>query len=270
MYGNSITLSAGYLFATLPDQFDASIYLAFLFGGSLIIAGACAINNVLDYKLDATMQRTKHRPTVTGEIGREKSALFGSWLTIVGLCVVATYAPLAALVILALGWIFYVVVYGFAKRVSVYGTHVGTISGSMPLLAGYIGGNGEVKTAVALFALFSFWQMAHFFAITLFRRKDYAAAGLPVMSVSKGARQTRSSIISYVVAYIIVAAYMLSTGLIGIIGGALLLTSAVWWLRVAVTKRSLSDEGYGRSVFGSSLQVMLFMSTALVLAPLFP
>lgn len=95
--------------------------------------------------------------------------------------------PLSTVIVL-LGYVFYVFFYTMIyKRTSVYGTLVGSISGAVPPLVGYLAVTNYIDIeAVLLFVLFCLWQMPHSYAIAMFRLNDYRQAGIPVLPVIDG------------------------------------------------------------------------------------
>src|SRR5690606_15807053 len=90
------------------------------------------------------------------------------------------------------GWVTYVWLYGaLSKRKSVHGTLVGAISGAAPILAGYVAASGVFDVgAVLVFAVLFFWQMPEFYSIAIYRKREYAAAGIPLTSIVRGVRPT--------------------------------------------------------------------------------
>ena len=133
--GNAIPAIAGFCLAS-SKNFNALLLIETLVGISLVIACACVLNNIIDKDIDRKMKRTKERALVTGAITDKNALLFGIVLGASGLCVLEIFTNLLTVLIGVAGLIFYVVIYGWAKRRSIYGTHVGSISGAMPPVAG--------------------------------------------------------------------------------------------------------------------------------------
>jgi protoheme IX farnesyltransferase len=178
---------------------------------------------------------------------------------------------LAAL-LAAAGFLAYTVLYGLAKRASHWGTVVGSVSGAMPVVVGYAAAAGHLDpAALALFAAMALWQMPHFYAIALYRRDEYAAAGVPVLPLVKGVRATKVHIVWYILAYLVAASFPTILGAAGYTYLAIVLASGVAWLWVAIRSFTAKDDARAaRTTFRLSLVVVSAFSVALVLSPMLP
>lgn len=232
--GNAIMAIAGFLLASTIDSFNLELMLAMLIGLSLVIASGCTINNIIDKDIDKKMERTKKRALASNHISSKNALIYGILLGIIGCAVLWVFTNLLALVLAILGFIFYVFVYGLAKRKSVHGTIIGSISGAIPPIVGYTVVTDKFDTAsLLLFIILVTWQMPHFYAIAMYRIKDYTAAEIPVLPAVKGIEKTKRQIMLYIFAFTIAslsltafeytgAAYALiigATGLIWFIAG---------------------------------------------------
>ena len=163
-----------------------------LAGTAAVIAAAGSFNNVYDRDIDAVMQRTKIRPTVTGAISIKTVLIVAFILLIGGIVLLYFTTPLAALLGF-LGVFFYVVPYTmWTKRRTIWNTEIGSISGAMPPLIGWAAVAPDIwhPACWALFIIMVIWQMPHFYAIAIRKRDDYAAANIPMLPVVKGERRT--------------------------------------------------------------------------------
>lgn len=230
-----------------------------LLGVSLVMASACVFNNYLDRDIDDRMARTKGRALVTGEISVPYALAYGTALVFVGttLLVVLTN-PLTAAVAL-FGHVAYVVLYGIAKRKTVHGTVVGSISGAVPPVVGYVAVTNQIDLlAVLLFLVLVFWQMPHFYAIAIFRLRDYQNAGIPVLPAVKGIERTKIEMMYYIVGFIIVTSLLTVMGYTGYIYAAVMLLLSLRWLQiVAKGATAVDDSLWARQVFRFSLIVLL-------------
>lgn len=269
VYGNALAAVAGYFFGALGSP-DLLTFFALLTGISLVIASACVYNNVLDKDIDARMARTKHRAVVTGAISTERALVFATILLVLGSIVLWFGTNVLTVGVALFGHAAYVVLYGYAKRATVHGTLVGTISGSTPPVIGYAAATGQLDPIAALlFLLMVAWQMPHFYAIALFRRDDYASAGIPVLPVVSGIQATRRQIIAYVILFVLL------TVVLGILASSLLTTlvlvlAGTYWLYLCL--RPLADVdtiGWARGQFGWSLQLLLVLCLMLSLDSFF-
>jgi protoheme IX farnesyltransferase len=230
-----------------------------LAGIALVIGAACVFNNYLDKEIDSRMARTKSRAIPSGKISPTAALAFASLLTVLGFTDLGLFTNWY---VFGLGFIsiyFYVVVYGIAKRRSVHGTLVGSIPGAAPPAAGYLAVTNHIDgAAVLLFLALVFWQMPHFYAIAMYRCKDYKSAGLPVLPVKKGMAAARRQIIIYIVGYGIVVALLSILGYAGYIYMAIGLGLSIFWLYRGIGKNwHLQDEKWGRRMFLASLVVTL-------------
>lgn len=268
VYSNVMTAAAGYLLAT-KDHPRLGEFLALLFGTALIIASACVFNNYIDRGIDARMKRTKNRALANGSIKPRSAILYALVLGISGFMILSRTNGIT--LILGLGAIFsYVVLYGYAKRKSRHGTLVGTVPGAASLVAGYTAASGHLGgEALLLFLIMLSWQMAHFYAIAIFRFDDYKAAGLPVMPVVVGAKKTISYIRFYVALFLI---FILALSLMGYAGKVYLIPTVlagVYWLYKSYQKPQ-NEARWARQVFGISLINLLVFCLMIGLNPLLP
>ncbi|WDF53201.1 heme o synthase [Paenibacillus sp. KACC 21273] len=161
-------------------------------GSTLIIASAGAFNNLYDRDIDAIMERTRTRPTVTGQVDTKVGLIIGFTMTILGAIVLYMATPMAA-VFGILGLFLYVVPYTmWTKRTTVYNTEVGSLSGAVPPLIGWCAisqdlGHFEIWALVVTMLL---WQMPHFYGIAIRRFDEYKAAGVPMLPIVKGIKRT--------------------------------------------------------------------------------
>ncbi|MGC5771910.1 heme o synthase [Paenibacillus pabuli] len=193
---NLIAMFAGLSLALYV--FDASILanivpiILSVIGSSLIIGAAGVFNNLYDRDIDAIMERTKTRPTVTGRVDTKTGLILGIAITIIGGVMLYIASPSAA-VFGILGLLLYVFPYTmWTKRTTVYNTEVGSLSGAVPPLIGWAAispelGHYEIWALVITMLL---WQMPHFYGIAIRRFDEYKAAGVPMLPVVKGIRRT--------------------------------------------------------------------------------
>lgn len=268
--GNAITAAAGFLLAS-KNEFHLGTFIAMLVGISLVIASACVLNNYIDRKIDAKMERTKKRALVSGTISVQNAIIFASILGFGGL-VSLSFTNLLAICLALIGVIFYVVFYGIAKRKTVHGTLVGSVSGAIPISVGYCAASGTFDIgAILLFLVLVFWQMPHFYAIAIYRKKDYQAAGIPALPIEKGNHSTKVQIVLYIIAFIIASYTLMVFGYTGYTYLLVMALLGVWWLRMAVQGFSTKDdEKWAKKVFGFSLIVLLAFSVMIAVEVLLP
>lgn len=269
--GNLITALAGFIFASKAD-IDLGLLAALAIGISLVIASACVFNNYLDREIDAKMERTKKRALASGEISAPKAMIFGGALGLLGFVFIIVFINLTTVVLGLIAYVNYIIFYGLAKRRSIHGTLVGTISGALPLAAGYTAATGQIdKIAVTLFFIMVFWQMPHFYAIAIYRLKDYKSAGIPVLPAVKGLLQTKMSMLVYAllfagsVIYLYFAAQMSYSYLV------VMAAAAIFWLAYTLKGfKTVKSKVWAGKMFGLSLRVLVIFSLLISLDSFLP
>ena len=258
IYGNLLAAGAGFLLAS-KGHIDFWLGVALLVGTSLGIGSGCVFNNYIDRGIDKKMKRTQKRALVSGVISGRNALIYATVLGVVGFYILAAYTNWLVVLVGAIGFIDYVILYGLAKRAAPVGTIVGSISGATPPVAGYVAVTGHFDTgALLLFVIMVIWQMPHFYSIAIFRMKDYQAAGLPVLPAKKGVRTAKFSITGYIIAYIIASLGLTLAGYTGITYGLVMLVLGGLWLDKALAGFSAKDDvAWARKLFGFSLIVLL-------------
>lgn len=274
LYGNVITGVAGFLLAAgYFAVFDVGLFAATIGGMTLVIAAACVLNNVLDQDIDQLMERTKERAVAHGDIPGRSATLFSLLLGLAGLLILVLWTNWLVVGIGVTGFVIYVWLYGaLSKRRSIHGTLVGSISGAMPVLAGYcaVAGRIDMAAAMVFLALF-FWQFPEFYSIAIYRRKEYAAAGVPVISVVRGERATVVQIYAYTILFVAAALLLTAFGYTGWIYLTVMLVSSLFWLRLANEGLYTHDtSAWARRMFRASLVILLLFSAMLSVGALLP
>jgi heme o synthase len=258
VYGNAIAAIAGYFLAANGNvRFD--VFIAMLAGICLVMASACVVNNVIDRDMDKKMKRTAWRPTVKGTISVQNALLYAAVLGVAGFSSLWLFTtPIATLAAL-IGFFFYVVVYGFAKRQTMHGTVIGSVAGSVPPVVGYTAASNAFDTgALLLFAIMTLWQMPHFYAIAIYRMKDYAAAKVPVLPLKIGMTNTKLQIIAYISAYIITALLLTVYGYTGFVYAVVMTILGIAWLWKANEGLNTKDNTkWAKGLFKFSLYVLM-------------
>lgn len=268
--GNLITTLAGFLFGS---HFAASWLLLWtLLATALVIASACVFNNMYDRDADKKMARTKGRAFASGAVSLMSGALFAAVLALLGVASLFFISGLLPGLIALFGFVVYVGVYTPLKYLSPLAVFVGSIAGASPIIIGYTAATGHLDAlALLLFLTLALWQIPHFYAIALYRRSDYAAAGIPVLSVKKGERAVYRRIVSFIVLYLIAVASLTFLGYAGIVYLVIVFTSGGLWFGFALRGlRDAENTAHARRIFFMSLIVMLSFVVALSFAPILP
>lgn len=176
-----------------------SLVLWALAGGTLTAGGANALNCYIDRDIDALMNRTKGRGTVTGAISPRNALLFGLGITALGVLMLGVFANWFAAGLALLGNAYYVFVYTkWLKRRTPQNIVIGGAAGAMPPLVGWAAVTGNLSVAaVLLFAIIYYWTPPHFWALALLKQGEYGRAAVPMLPVVAGEQETRRQIVLY-------------------------------------------------------------------------
>ena len=272
LYGNALTVAAGYFLAA-QGTFDVGLFLAVFIGSSLIIASACVLNNVLDQDIDRIMDRTKKRALVAGKIKGLHATIFSIALGVIGLIILQLYTNFLVVLLGIIGFITYVWLYGaLSKRRSIHGTLVGSISGAIPIVAGYCAVTGTLDIgAILVFVILFTWQFPEFYSIAIYRSREYRAANIPVLPVVKGNHRTKIEILFYTVAFVVSSLLLTTFGYTGYIYFAVMTLVGVYWTWLAVRGFSaINDDAWARRMFGFSMISVLVLCVMLAIGPVLP
>jgi protoheme IX farnesyltransferase len=271
IYGNLLTTVAAYLYAS-RWHIEAADFLATIFGLGLVIASACAFNNYLDRDIDKKMERTKGRALVTGAIAPRSALVFASASGLLGVALLILFVNALATLAALIGSLVYIILYGFSKRASDWGVIVGSVSGAVPIVVGYVAVTDRFDgAALILFLILALWQMPHFFAIATYRSPEYAAAGIPVLPLRKGMRATKVQIVLYIVAFLCAIAALTAFGYAGYSYLTVMGLVTLAWFALGVRGfRSDNDEKWARKLFFFSLIVLIVFCAALSIATILP
>ncbi len=251
-----------------------------LVGGSLAAGSANAINCYLDRDIDKLMVRTRRRPLAEEVVDPNRAVVFGIALGIISFALMAYFVNLLAafLTLLAIG--FYVFVYTMLlKRTTPQNIVIGGAAGALPPVIGWAAVTGNVGLpALFLFLLVFYWTPPHFWALALRIRKDYAAAGVPMLPVVKGVPETTRQIVLYTVLLVAVSLAFTAVGRMGLIytaaavvlGGIFLLQAWRLWQVGSSEERSTAGaiKLYRYSISYLTLLFAAVAVDALVVIPL--
>jgi protoheme IX farnesyltransferase len=251
-----------------PIRPRLSIVLVTLLGTVLAVASANVLNMYLERDTDALMSRTKHRPLPARRMDPQLALLFGLLLGAVSLPLLSLAVGPRPGLLAAIALVSYVLLYTPMKRRSSAALLVGAVAGAMPPLIGWTAATGTLDLpGVLLFAVIFLWQVPHFLAITLFRREDYARAGLLVLpNEPDGERKARRNIVCYTVALVSVSLLFVPLGVArnlyfatAFFAGALFVAHGLNGLRPAAGPR------WARKEFVLSLAYLTVLLGALVI-----
>ena len=250
-----------------------------MLAGTLAAGSANAINCYLDRDIDQLMVRTRRRPLPAHEVEPERAVVFGLVLGVISIVTMAWFVNLTAAFLTLLAIAFYIVVYTMLlKRSTPQNIVIGGAAGALPPVIGWAAVTGNVGIpALLLFALVFYWTPPHFWALSLRIRKDYAAAGVPMLPVVKGIPETTRQIALYSVLMVAISLILWAVARMGAIylGAALILGAIFLWQAYGLWRRGASEEAstvgairlYKYSISYLSLLFLAVAIDALVLIP---
>ena len=193
------------VFSGLCGLLVAPVKLPLVLGFTAVLcialaAGACgALNQWYEVEVDAKMRRTAKRPLPAGRMERQSALQFGVGLGAFSVLLMGLATNWFAAILLAVSILFYVIVYTvWLTPRTAQNIVIGGAAGAFPPLIGWVAATGHLATLpLLLFAIIFLWTPPHFWALSLFVRSDYAAAGIPMLPVVAGAQSTRRQIFLY-------------------------------------------------------------------------
>jgi protoheme IX farnesyltransferase len=221
----------------------------------LAAASAAAINHLIDQRIDAVMARTQHRPLPSGELVGWQVLVFALALGAASMLVLVLFVNVLTALLTFASLIGYAVVYtAYLKRATPQNIVIGGAAGAAPPVLGWAAATGEVHPyALLLFLIIFIWTPPHFWALAIFRRDDYARAGIPMLPVTHGIEYTRVQVLLYTL--LLIAATLLPwvTGMSGsfYLGGAMVLNAV--FLYYALRLLNPPSERFAMEVFNYSV-----------------
>jgi protoheme IX farnesyltransferase len=208
-----------------------------LLGGFLAAGGSGAINQYIDRVDDTKMQRTQKRPIPAGRLTPAEGLAFGVGIALASFYLLTAYVNFLAALLSLAGIFYYVLLYSiFLKKTTVQNIVIGGGAGAIPPLVGWAAATGSLNIpSLFLFAIVFMWTPPHFWALALVRRNDYARAGVPMLPVVRGEKETRWQILIYTIELVGLTLLLPVFGL----GGSVYLIGAValgGWLLSAAWK----------------------------------
>jgi heme o synthase len=196
----------------------AGLFAATMAGLALACGGASALNHVLDRDIDRRMRRTGSRPVAAERVPPTRALEFGLALSALSFVLLASLVNVLTAVLALVGNLFYVFVYTrWLKRSTPQNIVIGGAAGAIPPLVGWSAATGNLTvTALLLFAIVFFWTPPHFWALALLIRRDYEAAGVPMLPVVRGERETTKQIVLYSLVLVAATAAPFLLGTLGV------------------------------------------------------
>jgi protoheme IX farnesyltransferase len=254
------------MFLAAPGLPPPGVVFAATLGIALVAGAAAAINCLVEQKIDALMARTRARPLPRGEISSAQTVTFACAVGGVGLWLLHQFVnPLTMWLTLAT-FVGYAIIYTvLLKPATPQNIVIGGASGAMPPVLGWAAVQNEVAPeALILFLIIFAWTPPHFWALALYRTREYARAGLPMLPVTHGPRYTQLMIVLYTLILFAVSLLPYAIRMSGLVylvaavalGGMFLLYAVQLW-------RDYSDE-LARATFKYSIVYLAALFSALL------
>ena len=238
-----------------------------MLGIALAAGSAAAINHLLDQKADALMARTRRRPLPTGHLRSTQAALFAFVLGGLSMLVLGVGVNLLTALLTFASLIGYAFVYTlWLKHATPQNIVIGGAAGAAPPVLGWTAVTGEVSgDALLLFLIVFIWTPPHFWALALYRAKEYSRAGIPMLPVTHGNDFTRLHILLYTILLTAVTIMPFASRLSGgiYLTGAMLL-NAVFLYHAWRLYRAYSDDR-ARRTFVYSIQYLMALFALLLI-----
>lgn len=262
------------VFTAIIGMFMASpalVSLSILFWGSagiwLAAASAAVINHIVDEKVDAAMARTRRRPLPSGTVRKDYALGLAFVLSALSMIILTAFVNTLTAVLTLFSLIGYGFIYSmYLKRATPQNIVIGGVAGAAPPLLGWTAVTGSVDPgALLLFLIVFAWTPPHFWALAVYRREEYAAAGIPMLPVTHGVRFTCRYIVLYTIVLILISLLPYVIGMNGSLYliGALLLGAGFLYHAVGL----LRDPSDGRAMrtFAFSIFYLMALFTCLLI-----
>ncbi|MDK2123993.1 heme o synthase [Parachitinimonas caeni] len=254
------------MFLAVPGLPPAGLVLAATVGIGLVAGAAAAINCLVEQHIDARMARTRARPLPRGQVSNGSTLVLAAALGGMGLWMLYVWVnPLTMWLTLAT-FVGYAIVYTvFLKPATPQNIVIGGASGAMPPVLGWAAMTGQLShEAIILFLIIFAWTPPHFWALALYRRDDYARAGLPMLPVTHGEWFTRLHVLLYTFILCAITILPVATQMSGwvYLSSTLILDGVFIWYAVSLM-RSYSDQ-LARSAFRYSILYLSLLFAALL------
>ncbi len=244
------------------------LFLLTIIGSTMVMAGALILNNWYDVDIDTIMERTKKRPTVTGNIPLKIVLIMGIAFTIIGF-IMLLFTTIEATIYGFIGWFTYVFLYTmWSKRRFTFNTIIGSVSGAVTPLIGWAAIESSLHIVpIILFLILFIFQMPHTFAIAMKKCQEYKAAGVAMLPVVRGFKVTKVQIIVYVACLLPLPFFLTSLGSTFI---AIATIFNVGWLAVSISGFfTKNDLKWAHVIFLYSVNYITILFLLMVIVTIF-
>jgi protoheme IX farnesyltransferase len=246
------------MFLATPGLVPLNVLVLATLGISLAAGSAAAFNHILDQRADAVMERTRARPLPTGQLTPRQAVIFAAILALLSMTTLVFGVNTLTAALTFVSFIGYSVIYTlFLKPATPQNIVIGGAAGAAPPVLGWTAVTGNISSdALLLFLIIFLWTPPHFWSLALYRKREYAKVGIPMLPVTHGSKYTRQCILFYTILLAVVTVMPFATrmsGLLYLIGAVALNAGFIayaWKLY-----RDYSD-ALARKTFGYSIQYL--------------
>jgi heme o synthase len=205
------------MFLATPGMVPPVLLIAATVGIALVAGAAAAVNCLVEQKIDALMTRTKYRPLPRGQITTLETLIFSGIVGGIGLALLYHWVNALTMWLTLATFVGYAVIYTvILKPMTPQNIVIGGASGAMPPVLGWAAVTGDVTPqALTLFLIIFAWTPPHFWALALYRKHEYAKAGVPMLPVTHGDKFTRLHVLLYTIVLLACSALPFVTRLSG-------------------------------------------------------
>jgi heme o synthase len=259
------TAAGFYLGTQSPINYAALFHV--VFGTAAAAAGAAALNQWWERKLDALMRRTRMRPVPAGRMRPAEALALGLVLSIFGVGYLAITCNALSATLAAVTILIYIFAYTPLKRASTANTLVGAVPGAIPPMIGWAAARGAVEAgAWSLFAIILLWQLPHFFAIAWMYRDDYSRAGFRMISSDdRSGERSASQSVFFCILLLVIAGLPAFVGVVTMFYLPVEVVLGASFIAVAMRFLRMRTAGAARLLFITSIVYLPLLLGALVL-----
>lgn len=254
------------MFLATPGMVPLTPLIFGSLGIALASASAAAINQVVDQKVDADMNRTSNRPLPTGNLSNKQALIFAIAIGTLGMAVLVYYVNVLTAVLTFASLVGYAVIYTmYLKRATPQNIVIGGAAGAAPPVLGWTAVTGTIDpNSLLLFLIIFTWTPPHFWALAIHRRDEYAKVDIPMLPVTHGIQYTRLHTLLYTIILVAVTTLPFVTGMSGMpyLISALILGGI--FLYYTIRMQSGKDDKAAIKTFGYSIVYLMLLFTALL------
>ncbi|MBI4206818.1 MAG: protoheme IX farnesyltransferase [Betaproteobacteria bacterium] len=254
------------MFLATPGMVPPHVLIAATLGIALTAGAAAAVNCLVEQKIDAVMARTRRRPLPSGRLTSFQTLIFAGAVGGIGLAILYHWVSALTMWLTLATFVGYAIVYTvILKPMTPQNIVIGGASGAMPPVLGWTAVTGEISAdALLLFLIIFAWTPPHFWALALYRKHEYARAGIPMLPVTHGDKFTRLHVLLYTIILFACTMAPFATRMSGLIYLASAIVLGVVFLHYAVRIWVAYSDRLARETFRYSIFYLTALFAALL------